>query len=239
VTLELTENRFLNARVIAAQPKKGFRSGHDTVLLAAAVPAKRGDRVLELGSGAGIASLCLAARVPECRILGIEIDAELVGVATRNAQRNPALTRVRFTEGDVLNARFQAGQFDHVFFNPPFHPDTGQASPYPERDRAMRGDAIAEWTRRAIFWSAAHGTVTAIVRADRAHEMEPEAAGLAMIVLPMLPRTGSVPTRAIVQIRKGEAESLRTVVGFPVHETDGRPTPEADEVLRHAKPIVF
>jgi len=43
-------------------------------MLAAAVPAEAGSRVLELGSGTGIAALCLAKRVPDLDVLGIEID---------------------------------------------------------------------------------------------------------------------------------------------------------------------
>jgi len=38
------------------------------------IPVKYGS----VGSGAGIASLCLAARVPDVHIIGIEIDPELV-----------------------------------------------------------------------------------------------------------------------------------------------------------------
>jgi len=51
---------FLDGRVIARQPQTGFRAGLDAVMLAAAVPD--GANALELGAGAGTASLCLAAR---------------------------------------------------------------------------------------------------------------------------------------------------------------------------------
>ena len=49
-----------------SQPAQGFRSGLDAVMLAAAVPAREDSDVLEIGRGAGAASLCLAARVPGC-----------------------------------------------------------------------------------------------------------------------------------------------------------------------------
>ena len=99
----LTLDRFLGGRVVAAQPSIGFRAGHDTVLLAAAVPAEGGSLALELGSGAGIASLCLAARVPGLRIIGIEIDPKLVHLAIDNAARNTISDRVSFVLGDATD----------------------------------------------------------------------------------------------------------------------------------------
>ena len=99
----LTLDRFLGGRVVAAQPADGFRAGHDTVLLAAAVPAEPGSTVLELGSGVGIASLCLAARVPGVRIVGVEIDPDLVRLANDNAAHNDLSARVSFIAADASN----------------------------------------------------------------------------------------------------------------------------------------
>ena len=59
-----TDGHLLGGRVSYAQPREGFRSGIEPVLLAAAIPARPGEHVLEGGSGAGAALLCLAARVP-------------------------------------------------------------------------------------------------------------------------------------------------------------------------------
>ena len=58
-----TEDKLLDGRVTLLQPRKGYRVAIDPVLLAAAVPARLGDHVLDLGSGTGAASLCLAARL--------------------------------------------------------------------------------------------------------------------------------------------------------------------------------
>jgi tRNA1(Val) A37 N6-methylase TrmN6 len=203
-TAGLTLDRFLDGRVIAAQPLSGFRAGHDTVLLAAAVPAEAGSVALELGSGAGIASLCLAARVPEIRITGIEIDPELVRLANENAARNGVADRVSFKTADASESFTQAIGIDHVFFNPPFHPDSGHVSPLAARDRATRDtrDAVGEWTGRALSLVRDGGTVTAIVRADRIQEILDAAKGYGGVVFPLLPRAGVKPKRAIVRIVK-------------------------------------
>ena len=72
--LQCTLDRFLGGRIVAAQPKTGFRAGHDSVLLAAAIPDDPGGKVLELGSGAGIASICFAWRAANSSVRGVEID---------------------------------------------------------------------------------------------------------------------------------------------------------------------
>ena len=59
----LTDDRLLDGRVRLRQPAQGYRVAIDPVLLAAAVPARAGDRVLDAGCGTGAATLCLASRV--------------------------------------------------------------------------------------------------------------------------------------------------------------------------------
>ena len=227
-----TLDRFLGGRLLIAQPEHGFRAGHDTVFLAAAVPAENGSQVLELGSGAGAASLCLAARVSGAQIRGVEIDPGLVTLANENAARNAMAARVRFEAGDAA-AMTDATTFDHVFFNPPFHPPTGQRSPRRARARAMHddGDVLARWTRTALALTRAGGTVTAILPANRVDEMLPAKAGA--ILFPLFPHTGEPPKRAIVQIVKDSTAPFRTASGLVLHEADGRNTDAAEAVLRH------
>src|SRR5471032_1480038 len=86
--LEKKIETFLDGQVRVEQPQSGFRSGLDAVMLAAAVPARPGQAALELGAGAGTASLCLAHRVPHVIITGVEIAADLAGLAGRNAAVN-------------------------------------------------------------------------------------------------------------------------------------------------------
>ena len=59
-----TDDGFLGQRLQLLQPAKGYRAGIDAVLLAASIPARKGERVLEAGSGAGVASQRLVLSVP-------------------------------------------------------------------------------------------------------------------------------------------------------------------------------
>lgn len=231
----LTLDRFLDGRISAAQPASGFRAGHDTVLLAAAVPAENKALVLELGAGVGIASLCLAIRVPRARIIGIEVDPALVRLANENAERNAVADRVSFIAADVASTAYVDG-VHHVFFNPPFHPDTGQSSPVAGRDRATRDshDAVREWTGRALSLVRDGGTVTAIVRADRVKDVQDAAHPYGGIVFPLLPRVDAQPKRAIVRIAKVNGAGFSHASGLILHQADGRNTEAAETVLRHA-----
>src|SRR5688500_2011285 len=126
----LTEDTLLGGRVRLFQPKDGYRAAIDPVLLAAAVPARAGESVLDVGSGTGAAALCLAARVPGVALTGIERDREALALAGRSAQASGVAAE--WVEGDVLAppAAITSRQFDHVISNPPYRSaERGQRSP--------------------------------------------------------------------------------------------------------------
>ena len=236
---EFTEDGFLGGRLVIAQPRAGFRAGHDAVLLAAAVAAKPGEHALELGSGTGVASLCLAARVANLRVEGIEIHAELVKLANENAARNQMAERISFTRGDVEQIELGGRLFDHVFLNPPFHPDTGQISPHPARDLAKRDSSrtVASWTKVALAAAKPEGIVTAIVRADREHEIVDIVEGRGVTIIPLYPRNREAPKRIIVYIEKASDRSIRVTHGLVLHLANGKPTAGAEAVLRYGAPL--
>ena len=74
---ETREDAFLGGRLTIRQPVRGYRAGADPVFLAAAVAAKPGERVLELGCGVGTALLCLGARVAGLDLTGVERQGDL------------------------------------------------------------------------------------------------------------------------------------------------------------------
>jgi tRNA1(Val) A37 N6-methylase TrmN6 len=239
VSESLTLDRFLGGRLMIAQPKRGFRAGHDTVLLAAAVPARADEFALELGAGAGVASLCLAARMPGVSLLGVELDPELVRLANENAGRNGMAGRVVFEAGDISGLAARVEQYDHVFFNPPFHPPSSHRSPSEPRAHAMQDGAnmVAEWTRIALVLTKPKGTVTAIIRADRTEDVLAPASGHAAIVFPLFPHAGETAKRAVVQITKNAPAGIRMAAGLVLHETDGRNTNASEAVLRHGEAL--
>jgi tRNA1(Val) A37 N6-methylase TrmN6 len=224
-------DRFLNGRVRARQPARGFRSGLDAVMVAAAVPARDHDSVLEMGAGAGIASLCLAARVSGSMITGVEIDPALVRLASVNAKANGVQERVSFVEGDALALRLRR-EFDHAFANPPFH-DEERASPRADRARARHNqNSLADWARAALRRVRSKGTMTLIVRADRLAELLDPGDRRGIAVFPLWPGKGKPAKRVIVQMRKGSAAPFLLLPGLTLHESNGNFTRDAHAVLR-------
>src|SRR6185503_11739287 len=86
--LDLTEDAFLGGQLRLKQLKSGHRAGHDAVLLAAATPARSGERVADLGAGVGVAGLSVARRVAGIDLVLVEIDADLAMLARANAEAN-------------------------------------------------------------------------------------------------------------------------------------------------------
>ncbi len=234
MSIAYSEDRFLDGRLIVRQPVKGFRAGLDAVMLAAAVEAKAGETLLELGAGAGTASLCLAARVGDCAITGIEIDPALVELANANAAANGMEARVHFIRGNALDPPKQ--DFDHVFANPPFH--EGERSPDEMRARALQDEGhLADWLRAGLRRTKSNGTFTAILSASRLGEALNAVPHRGAQVIPLWPRAGEEAKRAILRIRKGSRARLSFLHGLVLHLADGRYTREAEAVLRGLKSI--
>jgi tRNA1(Val) A37 N6-methylase TrmN6 len=238
---ESTDDKFLNGRVIVRQPARGFRSGLDAVMLVAAVPASSGDEILELGSGAGVASLCLAARVPDCSILGVEIDSALVEIANANARANGVDARVRFIAGDAFAPPDELRRsFVHVFSNPPFHGADGETSPDSSRELALHDDGrLADWFVVGMKRIVSGGTFTAIVRADRLAEALAALPERGVTIFPLWPRAGEPAKRVILQATKGSRAANALLPGLVLHEADGRYTPAVDAILRDCSSLAL
>ena len=237
-----TEDRLLGGRIRLRQPAEGYRAAIDPVFLAASVPAEPHQLVLDVGCGAGAAMLCLAARVPHCRVVGLEMQRDLVRLAGDNAILNAMEARVSVMIGDLLHPppRISPGSFDHVMANPPFN-ERGRATPAAtpgKTEATIEGEAdLAAWVRFSLAMVRAKGTVTFIHRADRIDALLGQIAGRAgeVVVFPLWPGQGKPASRILVRARKQIAAPARLAVGLVLHEADGRLTTAAEAVLREGR----
>ena len=224
----------LNGRVRYCQPRDGYRTGIEPVLLAASVPARPGERVLEAGAGAGAGLLCLFARVPGVHGLAVELDPGLAALARDNFARNGA-ERAAVQEGDI--AAVDVGLADHAMANPPWFDPAGTPSPVPERRLAKQGapGMLATWTRAMAAGLRWRGTLTLVLpaaaMADGLAALRAAGCG-SPAVLPLWPRPGRPAKLVLVRGVRGGAGACRMLAGLTLHEAGGGFTPAMDAVLR-------
>jgi tRNA1(Val) A37 N6-methylase TrmN6 len=246
---DFSEDAVLGGRLVLRQPKRGHRFGHDAVLLAAACPACRGDHVLDLGAGVGAAGLALAKRIDGISVTLVEIDPQLAAMAQVNAQRNGFATSIRTVMLDITGSRRAFTKAElvpasamHVLMNPPFHDEvTQQASPDPERALAhvASSTTLAAWITTAAWMLQPRGTLTLIWRADGLLDVLSALAKAfgGTAVLPVHGKPGRSAIRILVRAVKGSRAPLELVPGLVLNDVSGRPTPEAQAVLRDGVPL--
>jgi tRNA1Val (adenine37-N6)-methyltransferase len=237
---ELSDDKFLCGRLRLLQPLKGYRAATDPVLLAAACPAEPGQSVLDLGCGAGAATLCLGLRVPDLALAGLELQPAYADLARQNADRNGIAVEVH--EGDLARIpKPLRRDFDHVIANPPYYPAGGSPSPVAARAKAMQVETpLSDWVTAATRRLRPGGWLTLICGADGLPEvlaaLAPKLGSAA--VLPLAAREGRAALRVIVQARKGGRAPFRLLAPFVIHQGaahDGDResyTPAANAVLR-------
>jgi tRNA1(Val) A37 N6-methylase TrmN6 len=234
---ETTEDGLLGGRVRLTQPRaRGLRAGLDAVLLAAAVPARAGERVIEAGCGSGAGFLCLAARVPGLAVAALEREPAMAALAAANAAANGVAAQV--LTGDVADAALARalGPARHGFANPPYWPG-GSAPPEALRAAATheRGAGLDAWAAFLANAVEHGGSATLILPAARfdAGVAALRRAGFgALALLPLAPRAGEPAKRVLLQGRRGGRGPARLLPAFVLHAADGRFTPAAEAVLR-------
>ena len=238
----VTEDRFLGGRLVLRQPRQGYRAGVDPVLLAASVPARAGQSVLDLGCGVGAAALCLGARVAGLSLVGVERQADYAALARANAEANGQAFTVHEADLAALPADLRARAFDHVIMNPPYYlPARATRSGDDGRGQALFEDTpLSTWVDAATRRLAPGGRLSVIQNAARLPDLM---AALddrlgALIVQPICPRDGRDATLVIVQARKGGRAPARLAAPLVLHEGDTHPgdhdhyRPKARAILR-------
>lgn len=244
---DLTCNDFLGGRLRLWQPRAGYRAGVDPVLLAATVPARAGQSVLDLGCGAGAAILCLMARVPGLHATGVELQPAYADLARKNANENNALLTVVQADLTTLPSGIRQQQFDHILANPPYY-RPGAHSPATDAGRSLalgEQTPLSNWIDVAASRLAPRGYLHMIQKADRLPDMLAGCAGRlgSVQVLPLAPRMGRAAELVILRARKGGRAPFR--LNAPVilhkgaqHEADGDSyTPNLSAVLRQGLPL--
>ena len=99
-----------------------FCFGMDAVLLSGFAKVKRGEKVLDLGTGTGIIPILLEAKTEGAHFTGLEIQPESADMAQRSVLYNGLEEKISIVNGDIKDASniFGASSFDVITTNPPY-----------------------------------------------------------------------------------------------------------------------
>ena len=211
----------------------------DAALLAAAVPAKPGERVLEAGCGVGGVLTQIAARRPGVWLTGVERDPVAAGLAVENAALNGLGDRMEAINGDIARgfATLDRPRFDWAISNPPFFDDEAALrAPSPAKRGAwIADDGLAVWTKFLTDGVRDGGRIVVVHRADRLADLLAllgERCG-SFAIRPVQPYADQPAKRVLVHaIRSGKAP-LRLLPALVLHDRSGaKHSPEAEAILR-------
>ncbi|MHA6326849.1 tRNA1(Val) (adenine(37)-N6)-methyltransferase [Roseivivax sp. CAU 1753] len=245
----LSRDAFLGGRITLAQPRRGYRAGIDPVLLAASVEARAGQRVLDLGCGAGAALFCLAARIPGLSLTGVERQPDYAALARQNGATNGLAARIVAADLSALPVALRQERFDHILANPPyFDPLARSSSQDPGREAAMaEATPLATWVSVAARRLAPSGFVHIVHRAERVPDILAALRDVlgSVEVKPLAPRQGRAARLVLVRARKGGRAAFRLHAPLVLHAGDHH-TVDGDDytdavqaILREGAPLDF
>lgn len=219
--------------VIIQSPDR-FSFSIDSVLLAHFARVRRGERVLDLGTGSGVVPLLLSTLTEAAELHGLEIDPATAGMACRSVAANSLEGRVIIRQGDLREAPalYGHGAFDVVTVNPPYRvPGTGLISPSPAKavarhelsctleDVVSSAGACLRYRGRLAIVHLPERLVELMVLL-RHHNLE--AKRLRMIH----PRQGRPANLVLIEALKGGRPGLAVAEPLFVHTDEGKYTPE-------------
>jgi tRNA1(Val) A37 N6-methylase TrmN6 len=238
---EVTEDAFLGGKLRLRQPKSGHRAGHDAMLLAAATPARSGDRVVDLGAGVGAAGLAVAKRVAGIGLVLVEIDPALAALARGNAASNGIAAETIVLDVTSAADTFAAAglapdSIDVVLMNPPFNdPSRHQTSPNKAREIAhvAAGTTLEGWVHAGRRMLRSGGVLTLIWRAEGLAEVL-VALGRGFGSLTILPVHGdarSPAIRILVRAVKGGKAPVRILAALVLNNEPGVSNKQVEDIL--------
>jgi tRNA1(Val) A37 N6-methylase TrmN6 len=238
---DVTEDAFLGGRLHLRQPKSGHRAGHDAMLLAAATPARPGQRVVDFGAGVGAAGLAVARRVAGIELVLVEIDAGLADLARENAAANAIPAEIIVLDvtsaADVFAASgLTPDSVAVVLMNPPFNdPARHRASPDQARSVAHVATAttLESWVHASRRILKSGGVLSLIWRADGLAEV---LAALdrgfgSLAILPVHADAASPAIRVLVRATKGGKAPTQIHAALLLNDESAVPNKQVQDIL--------
>lgn len=239
-----TNDYLLNKKVRILQPVDGYRASSDAVLLASLIEnIKLSDTILDVGSGTGAVSLCLAYRFPENHITGLEIQPQLADLAKQSADINNFANLVYY-QADIRQKKLTVSpcSFNHVITNPPY---SEHDRPSPNLSKALAHNhtdfTLNEWLKFCLKMLKPFGKIYLINRVEAIDEIlntfSKHAGGIKII--PVYSKPGQQAKRILISAQKDSKAPTVICPPFYMYNSDGTYTRAADEILRKGKSLIM
>lgn len=236
-----TSDYLLDKKVKIFQPVDGYRASTDAVFLSSLLDiqlVKPQDKILDIGSGTGAISLCLAERLKgKCiNITGVDIQNDLVELSNFSAQENGFANFLRYEQLDIREKTLlPAGTFSFVITNPPYS-DHDMPSPNLSKQLAHNHQNfdLTGWLSFALKMLKPKGYLLMINRTEAINETVSALNGKAgdVLILPIYSKYGQDAKRIAIIAKKGAKGISKILPPFYTHNPDGSYTEKAQSILR-------
>ena len=247
--MEINLDKLLGGRVELFQPKLGFKATTDSVLLAASIPFKKGERALDLGSGLGAASFCLAARVLEANVIGLELNDDLVALANKSATHMNVTDRIKFISCDIFNIEKNLHDslidINHILLNPPWfsHRPLKRLENLDKRIAKVElNEDLHGWLKVCKSLLCRRGRLTLIHRAESLSKVIFSLVNNKfgdITILPIMSKSGGYAKTIVVTALSGSKGGCSIISNIYLHDKCGNYTNTAEDILRNGKPTVL
>jgi len=239
---DYTEDYLLDRQIKIFQPVNGYRASTDAIMVSSLVnKVKDGDTILDVGSGTGAISLCLASRFryKKIQIIGLELQSELAELSNLSSKANGFDEFLHYINYDIRGSQntVKANSFQHVISNPPY---TDHDMPSPNIAKATAHNHsdfnLTEWITFCLRMLQPQGMFYMINRAEAINEILNSLYGKAgnIKIIPLFTKALNKAKRVMIIAQKSSKTPTEILPQFIVHNEDGY-TAKAHNILREGK----
>lgn len=231
-------HHLIEGRLWILQVQEHFRFGVDAVLLANWVKIRRGDTVIDLGTGTGVIPLLIAYKQNPERVVGVEIQEEMATLAQRSVELNQLEERVQIRHLDLRQIRgvYPANSFSLVVSNPPYFPVGSGERNLIDKKAVARHEvncSLQDLVGAAAYLLGTRGRFDMIHRVERIPEIfrELQAKGLEPKVMRLIQsRADQEPNLVLIEAVKDAKSGLKIEPHLVIYEPSGEYTGEVKEM---------
>lgn len=211
------------------QSPESFCFSMDAVLLANFASVKKGDRVVDLGTGTAVIPLLISTRSQVSKIIGLEIQEDSVERAKRTVRGNCLEDLIEIIQLDIDEAErvLGVGKFDLVVSNPPYLPVgrgvQNQTDPIAiaRHELCCNLETVVHAASRLVKYG---GRVAMVHRPDRLTDIIIEMSNCQLFPRRMqmvYPRPDKRPNMVLIEAQYGSKPELVILEPFIVYNENG------------------